>query len=247
MEPIVSAQGLVKRYGDFTAVAGIDFETRPGECFGLLGPNGAGKTSTVGMLTCTLPLSGGDLRIFGLDARSHPREIKARLGVCPQESNLDTDFTLTQNLTVYARYFDIPQGEALARAKELIARFRLEDKADACVDDLSGGLRRRLLVARTLVNRPELVVLDEPTTGLDPQSKHQIWDEVRAMKAAGSSILLTTHYMEEAALLCDRLIIIDAGRVLEAGDPCGLISKHVGGIGTLEDVFLKLTGKALRE
>jgi len=247
MEPVVKAVALAKRYGELTAVAGIDFEIGKGECFGLLGPNGAGKTSTVNMICCVLPITAGDIAIFGLSAREHQRRIKERIGVCPQETNLDPDFSVTQNLTVYARYFDIPADEARRRARDLVERFRLQDKADVCIEDLSGGLKRRLLVARALVNRPDLAVLDEPTTGLDPQSKHQIWGEIEAMKDSGVTVLLTTHYMEEAALLCDRLVIIDQGLIIESGRPCELIEKHAGGRGTLEDVFLKLTGRQLRE
>jgi len=247
MEPIIRARGLVKRYGTFTAVAGLDFEVGQGECFGLLGPNGAGKTTTVHMLCCVLPITEGDVRVAGLSAREFPRRIKAMLGVCPQESNLDTDFSVVHNLVAYARYFDLPPAEARRRAEALVDRFRLRDKAAVCVDDLSGGLKKRLLVARTLVNDPSTVLLDEPTTGLDPQSKHQIWDEIRAMKIAGTTVILTTHYMEEAELLCDRLIIVDQGRIIESGAPRALIAKHLGGQGTLEDVFLKLTGRQLRE
>ncbi len=245
MDAIVKARGLVKRYGDFTAVAGIDFEIAKGECFGLLGPNGAGKTSTVDMLCCVMPATAGDIELFGLSARLHPREVKARLGVCPQEGNLDTDFSVLKNLTAYARYFDIPAAEARRRALALIERYHLKDKTDVCVEDLSGGLRRRTLVARALINEPDLVVLDEPTTGLDPQSRHQIWDEVREMKARGRTVLLTTHYMEEAQLLCDRLVIVDQGKIIETGTPEGLMETHGGK--TLEEVFLKLTGRSLRE
>jgi lipooligosaccharide transport system ATP-binding protein len=247
VDPIIRARGLVKRYGTLTAVAGIDFEVAPGECFGLLGPNGAGKTSTVHMLCCVLPITAGDITIAGWSAREEPRRIKALLGVCPQESNLDTDFSVLHNLTAHARCFDIPKGEASRRAEALVDRFRLRDKAKVCVDDLSGGLKKRLLVARCLVNEPAIVLLDEPTTGLDPQSKHQIWDEVRAMKAAGTTVILTTHYMEEAELLCDRLLIVDQGKIIESGTPKALIAKHLDGAGTLEGVFLKLTGRQLRE
>jgi len=247
MEAIVKARGLIKRYGELVAVAGVDFEIRKGECFGLLGPNGAGKTSTVGMLCCVLPITEGDITLFGLSAKADPRRIKARIGVCPQDSNLDTDFSVLQNLTIYARYFDIPAEIAKRRALALIERFHLGEKTDVCVEDLSGGLKRRTLIARALINEPDLVVLDEPTTGLDPQSRHQIWEEIRRIKGAGGTVLLTTHNMEEAALLCDRLVIIDGGRIIETGAPGDLILRHLGGQGTLEDVFLKLTGRHLRE
>lgn len=246
-ESIVTARGLTKRYGDLVAVAGVDFDIRKGECFGLLGPNGAGKTSTIGMLCCVLPITEGDITLFGLSAKTEARRIKARIGVCPQDANLDTDFSVLQNLTIYARYFDIPAATARRRALALIERFHLGDKTNVCVEDLSGGLKRRTLVARALINEPDLVILDEPTTGLDPQSRHQIWDEIRRMKSVGGTVLLTTHNMEEAALLCDRIVIVDAGRILEAGVPSELIVKHLGDQGTLEDVFLKLTGRRLRE
>jgi lipooligosaccharide transport system ATP-binding protein len=247
VEPIIRARGLVKRYGTLTAVGGIAFEVSPGECFGLLGPNGAGKLTTVPMLCCVLPITEGDITVAGLSAREQPRRIKAILGVCPQESNLDTDLSVLYNLQSHALYFDVPKAEARRRAEALVDRFHLRDKAKVCVDDLSGGLKKRLLVARGLVNEPTIVILDEPTTGLDPQSKHQIWDEVRAMKAAGTTVILTTHYMEEAELLCDRLLIVDQGRIIESGAPRVLIEKHLDGHGTLEDVFLKLTGRQLRE
>jgi len=245
-QPVVQASGLVKRYGALTAVAGIDFEIDKGECFGLLGPNGAGKTTTVKMLCCTLPISEGDIRILGMSARSRPREIKARLGVCPQEVNLDPDFTVEKNLVVYSRYFDIPPAEARERARRLIERFHLHEKSGEPIEDLSGGLKKRLLIARALINEPDIAVLDEPTTGLDPQSKHQIWDEVGELKRSGTTVILTTHYMEEASLLCDRLLIMDQGLIVERGRPRELVSKHAPG-GTLEDVFLKLTGRQLRE
>ncbi|MBI4677495.1 MAG: ABC transporter ATP-binding protein [Elusimicrobia bacterium] len=246
---VVEARGVVKNYGDFEAVRGIDFDIRAGECFGLLGPNGAGKTTTVKMLCCVLPLTGGEISVFGMSAGAHPREIKARVGVCPQENNLDPDFGARQNLLVFSRYYDLPKAEAARRADELIKRFRLEDKAGVCVEDLSGGLKRRLMVARALINDPDLVVLDEPTAGLDPQSKHQIWDEVKALKGAGKTVLLTTHNMEEAQLLCDRLIIVDLGAIIESGPPGEIVARHAADSTrpTLEDVFLKLTGKQLRE
>jgi len=245
-EPVIQASGLVKRYETLTAVAGIDFEINKGECFGLLGPNGAGKTTTVKMLCCTLPITEGDIRILGLSARERPREIKARLGVCPQEVNLDPDFTVEKNLVVYSRYFDIPAAEARARAKRLIERFHLHEKSGEPIEDLSGGLKKRLLIARSLINEPAIAVLDEPTTGLDPQSKHQIWDEIGLLKRSGTTIVLTTHYMEEASLLCDHLVIMDQGRIIERGRPKELIAQHASG-GTLEDVFLKLTGRQLRQ
>ncbi|OGR81623.1 MAG: hypothetical protein A2X32_03635 [Elusimicrobia bacterium GWC2_64_44] len=246
-DPVVKATALRKCYGDLCAVDGVDFEIGRGECFGLLGPNGAGKTTTVKMLTCALPVTGGDLTVEGLSVKEDPRAIKYLLGVCPQEVNLDPDFSVVKNLVVYSRYYDIPRAEAEKRAAELIARFHLHDKLERPVEDLSGGMKKRLLLARALINRPRLLVLDEPTTGLDPQSRRQIWQEVRDMKKNGLTTLLTTHYIEEAELLCDRLVIMDNGRIIEQGTPRQLIEKHLPGGGNLEDVFLKLTGKHLRD
>ncbi|PJA17344.1 MAG: ABC transporter [Elusimicrobia bacterium CG_4_10_14_0_2_um_filter_56_8] len=247
MPPVIKAVDLRKNYGELRAVDGIDFEIERGECFGLLGPNGAGKTTTVKMLTCALPLSGGDITVEGLSVNEDPRGVKYLLGVCPQEINLDPDFSVLKNLIVYSRYFDIPYSEAKKRADGLINRFHLHDKLDRPIEDLSGGLKKRLLMARALINKPKVLVLDEPTTGLDPQSRRQIWEEVRGMKKNGLTTLLTTHYIEEAELLCDRLVIIDSGKIIEHGTPGQLISKHLEGKGNLEDVFLKLTGKNLRD
>ncbi|HNW43164.1 MAG TPA: ABC transporter ATP-binding protein [Elusimicrobiales bacterium] len=247
MSPVIKAAGLRKYYDDLCAVNGIDFEINRGECFGLLGPNGAGKTTTVKMLTCALPLSGGDITVEGMSVNTDPRGIKYILGVCPQEITLDPDFSVMKNLMVYSRYFDIPHDTAKKRAEDLIARFHLHDKLERPIEDLSGGLKKRLLLARALINQPRVLVLDEPTTGLDPQSRRQIWEEVRTMKSNGLTTLLTTHYIEEAELLCDRLVIIDAGVIIEQGTPAGLITKHLEGKGSLEDVFLKLTGKHLRD
>lgn len=247
MPPVIKVTELRKNYGELCAVDGIDFEISRGECFGLLGPNGAGKTTTVKMLTCALPLSGGDITVEGMSVTRDPRGIKYILGVCPQDINLDPDFSVLKNLIVYSRYFDIPHAEAKQRAEELINRFHLHDKLERPIEDLSGGLKKRLLMARALINKPTVLVLDEPTTGLDPQSRRQIWEEVRGMKSNGLTTLLTTHYIEEAELLCDRLVIIDAGKIVEQGTPKQLIEKHLGGKGNLEDVFLKLTGKHLRD
>ncbi len=247
MDTVIRAEKLRKCYGELCAVDGIDFSINRAECFGLLGPNGAGKTTTVKMLTCVLPPTSGDITVAGMSVRTRPRDIKYLLGVCPQEVNLDPDFSVEKNLLVYSRYFDIPAEEALKRAGELISRFHLHDKQERPIEDLSGGLKKRLLIARALINRPEVLVLDEPTTGLDPQSRRQIWAEVGAMKRNGMTILLTTHYIEEAEMLCDRLVIIDRGGIIEQGTPRELIDRHLGGGGTLEDVFLKLTGRHLRE
>ena len=247
MPTVIKVTDLRKNYGELRAVDGIDFEIGRGECFGLLGPNGAGKTTTVKMLTCALPLSGGDITVEGMSVNKDPRGVKYILGVCPQEVNLDPDFSVLKNLIVYSRYFDIPYAEAKSRAEELINRFHLHDKLERPIEDLSGGLKKRLLMARALINRPKVLVLDEPTTGLDPQSRRQIWEEVRGMKSNGLTTLLTTHYIEEAEMLCDRLVIIDSGKIVEQGTPKQLIEKHLGGKGNLEDVFLKLTGKHLRD
>jgi lipooligosaccharide transport system ATP-binding protein len=226
--PVVEARGLVKHYGAFEAVRGIDLRIEAGECFGLLGPNGSGKTTTVRMIQAVSPVTAGALRVFGMDVARQPREIKAAIGVCPQESNLDGDFSVERNLLVFARYFGIARDEARRRADELIEFFHLADKRDQKIDNLSGGLKRRLQIARALINRPRLLILDEPTTGLDPQARHQIWNAVRDLRRRGLTSLLTTHFMDEAEMLCDRLVIMDAGRIIEEGSPRGLIDRHVG-------------------
>lgn len=247
-EPAVLARGLTKRYGELTAVDGIDLRIERGECFGFLGPNGAGKSTTMRMIYGRAPLTAGSLHVLGLDVTKDIRAIKARIGVVPQEDNLDPDFTALQNLTVYANYFGLRGKEAVARAHELLAFARLSDKAQAQVDALSGGMKRRLVLARGLINSPELVVLDEPTTGLDPQARHLVWDQLRALKAQGVTLLLTTHYMDEAAKLCDRIAIIDHGRILALDTPAALVEQYGGGPeATLEDVFLHLAGRTLRE
>ena len=207
---------------------GIDFSIRAGECFGFLGPNGAGKTSTVKMIHCFAPVTAGDLRVFGLDVREHPREIKVRIGVCQQEDTLDPDFSVHKNLLVFARYFGIPAREAEARAQELLEFMGLWERRKDGIRQLSGGLKRRLVIARALVNRPDLLILDEPTTGLDPQSRHQVWDRVRSLRKQGKTILLTTHYMDEAQTLCDRLVIMDHGKILVEGPPADLVRSRVG-------------------
>ncbi len=226
--PLVSARGLTKRYGSFTAVAGIDFDVRRGECFGFLGPNGAGKSSTIRMICCLSPLSGGELHIDGLDVRRQPRAVKSRLGVVSQDDNLDPDISVRQNLLFYARYFDLPHDVAARRADEALALFQLSEKANEKVDDLSGGMKRRLTIARALISDPVLLVLDEPTTGLDPQARHLVWRQLRALKEQGMTLLLTTHYMDEAARLCDRLVIMHQGRILVQGTPQDLIREHAG-------------------
>lgn len=227
MARVIEARGLRKRYGSFTAVDGVDFYIRSGECFGFLGPNGAGKTTTVKMIHCTSPISAGELRVFGQNVREHPREIKARVGVCSQDNNLDPDFTVRKNLTVFARYFGIPARLAEERASSLLSFMGLSDRQNSRIKDLSGGLMRRLVIARALVNEPALLILDEPTTGLDPQSRHQVWERVRMLKRQGKTILLTTHYMDEAQILCDRLVIMDYGKILVNGPPAELVQNHL--------------------
>jgi lipooligosaccharide transport system ATP-binding protein len=228
MRNVVTAYGLEKHFDQFVAVAGISFQVDGGECFGLLGPNGAGKTSTIRMIYGFSPMTGGSLRLFGLDIQSHWRAIRSRIGVCQQENNLDPDLTVQQNLEVFARYFDLPAATARERALQLLHFIALEHRRDAKVTELSGGMMRRLVLARALVNHPELLILDEPTTGLDPQSRHQVWEKLEALKAEGLTILLTTHYMDEAARLCDRLVIMDHGRILVEGRPHDLIRDHAG-------------------
>ncbi len=224
----VEALGLVKRYGEFTAVDAIDFRVDAGECVGILGPNGAGKTTTVRMLTCFSPVTAGTIRVFGHDVMRAPREVKSLLGICPQEDNLDPDFSALQNLVVFARYFGITGREAESRAQALLDEMALGEKASARIDALSGGMKRRLILARALINRPRMLVLDEPTTGLDPQARQLIWARVRRLRRDGTTVLLTTHYMEEATQLCDRVILIDAGKILLEGHPKTLVEEEIG-------------------
>ncbi len=303
MEYVVEARDLKKNFGDIKAVDGVSFNVLHRESFGLLGPNGAGKTSTIRMIYGFSPMTEGSLKVFGLDINSEWRTIKSRIGVCQQENNLDPDLTVRENLEVFARYFDVPRREARVRAEELLEFFALSHRKKSRVNELSGGMMRRLVLARALINQPRLLILDEPTTGLDPQSRHQVWERLEHLKASGISIVLTTHNMDEAARLCNRLVIIDHGRILEEGKPEELIKKHAGKyiievtepeeelrsylrsknlgyedlryrliiyqggsedlfhviserycrggchlrMATLEDVFLKLTGRGLRE
>jgi lipooligosaccharide transport system ATP-binding protein len=226
--PTVEAVELRKSYGELQAVDGVSFRLSPGECFGMLGPNGAGKTSTIRMLHAASPPTAGTLRIFGLDMTRDWRAIKARLGVCQQENNLDPDLTVLQNLEVFARYFDVPKEAARARANELLTFVSLDNRRDSKIPELSGGMVRRLMLARALINQPELLILDEPTTGLDPQSRHQVWERLEKLKGQGLTILLTTHYMDEASRLCDRLVIMDHGRILVEGAPGDLVREYVG-------------------
>ena len=302
MEPVIAAAGLKKQYGTFIAVDSIEFSVYPGEVFGFLGPNGAGKTTTMKMIMCASPKTSGSLTVFGRDVDRYPRDIKAMIGVVPQETNLDTEFTTYDNLLVYSRYFGIPKDVAEARILELMDFVQLGEKKDVNIEKLSGGMKRRLLLARALVNQPKLLILDEPTIGLDPQARHLIWEKLKLLSSQGNTIVLTTHYLEEAERLCDRLVIMDNGKILVEGKPADLVKENVGsgiveaesspevlacldglGIGyeltgdtvqvftddprevaarllsgcnakrvlaritTLEDVFLKLTGRGLKE
>ncbi|MFF5231889.1 ABC transporter ATP-binding protein [Dactylosporangium sp. NPDC000521] len=223
---LIAATGLVKQFGDFTAVDGIDVRVRAGEAFGFLGPNGAGKSSTMRMIGCVSRPTGGSLRILGMDAARDGSAIRARLGVCPQQDSLDLELTVLENLTVYARYFNIPRRVARARAMELLEFVQLADRAGDKVEPLSGGMKRRLTIARALVNEPEIVLLDEPTTGLDPQARHLVWERLFRLKQRGVTLVLTTHYMDEAEQLCDRLVVMDGGRIVAEGSPRELIERH---------------------
>ena len=303
IDPVIKVENLRKTFGSLTAVDGVSFSVRPGECFGILGPNGAGKTSTIKMIYGFSPITAGSLEVFGMDVRRQWRKIRARTGVCQQENSLDQELTVLENLNLFARFFDIDRHEARRRAIALLDMIALDQRRDSPVSELSGGMMRRLVLARSLINDPELLILDEPTTGLDPQSRHQIWERLERLRADGITILLTTHYMDEAERLCDRLIIMDHGKILVEGSPGDLIRQYAGRniievsnhreelkkflrennvshedlgsrlivyfesrdglyrtvrdefckegciirLATLEDVFLKLTGRALRD
>jgi lipooligosaccharide transport system ATP-binding protein len=257
-EPLILARGLTKRFGDFVAVDSIDVEVAPGESFGFLGPNGAGKSSTMRMISCVSPVTSGTLRIFGLDPGADGPRIRARLGVVPQQDSLDEELTVEENLIIYGRYFDIPRAECRRRAAELLEFAQLQERATSRVEPLSGGMKRRLTIARALMNEPELVLLDEPTTGLDPQARHVLWDRLYRLKQQGVTLVLTTHYMDEAEQLCDRLVVMDGGQVVAEGSPRELIERyatrevvelrfgvgeqeagavHVSGIGDREEVL----------
>jgi lipooligosaccharide transport system ATP-binding protein len=228
-DPIVTAEGLEKRFGARAAVDGVSFSVREGECFGFLGPNGAGKTTTIKMITCTAAPSGGTLRVMGLDAVvANHRAIKTRLGIVQQEESLDPDLSIEKNLTMYASYFGMAHPEAIRRAEELMTFASVAERRHDQIRALSGGMKRRLMLARALINDPTLLVLDEPTTGLDPQARRLVWERIRSLRRDGMTILLTTHYMEEASQLCDRLIIMDGGRIVAEGTPAELIARHVG-------------------
>ena len=303
MKDVIIAERLTKKFEDLNAVDGISFAIHEGECFGFLGPNGAGKTTTIRMIQCVSPVTSGKLSVLDLDVSKDQRRIKASLGVAPQEDNLDPDFTVFRNLVVHARYFGIERSVAEKRAYELLEFMQLTEKADVLIPKISGGMKRRLIMARALINEPRLLILDEPTTGLDPQARHLIWDKIRELKKKGVTVIITTHYMDEAQQLCDRLVIMEKGKILVEGKPQELIESQVGrgvveiinpepgmedvlrGIGcspekasdrifvytndrrsvrerllnelphanvvardaTLEDVFLRLTGRGLKE
>jgi lipooligosaccharide transport system ATP-binding protein len=223
---LIRAVGLRKSYGDFEAVRGIDLDVRPGEAFGFLGPNGAGKSSTMRMIAAVSPPTTGELSILGMDPASQGPEIRARLGVCPQEDTLDNELNVRDNLAVYGRFFGIPRAEVSRRADELLQFVQLTDKGKSKVEDLSGGMKRRLTIARSLVNRPDLLLLDEPTTGLDPQARHLLWDKLFRLKQQGVTLVITTHYMDEAEQLCDRLVVMDKGEIVAEGSPLDLIRTH---------------------
>ncbi|MCW4047964.1 MAG: ATP-binding cassette domain-containing protein [Candidatus Bathyarchaeota archaeon] len=243
---LIKARNLTKRYNHFTAVDHINFEVHKGECVGFLGPNGAGKTTTVRMIYCFSPVTEGELTVAGMNVSTHSREIKKMVGVAPQEDNLDPDFTVIKNLQVYARYFDIPKAEATKRAMELLKFFQLEEKQASAIDELSTGMKRRLIIARALINQPQILLVDEPTTGLDPQGRHIVWDEIRSLLKQGVTVILTTHYMDEAAALCDRVLIIDNGKIIESGEPQELVKKHAGE-DVLEVSYDETVLKALKE
>jgi lipooligosaccharide transport system ATP-binding protein len=239
-EPLIHARGLVKRFGEFTAVDGIDVDVRRGEAFGFLGPNGAGKSSTMRMVGCVSPPSDGVLRILGRDPQRDGPAIRARLGVCPQLDNLDVELTVRENLTTYARFFGIPRRIARRRADELLDFVQLSERADSKVEPLSGGMKRRLTIARALVNEPEIALLDEPTTGLDPQARHLVWERLFRLRQQGVTLVLTTHYMDEAEQLCDRLVVMDGGRIVAEGSPRTLIERY----STREVVELRFAGES---
>jgi lipooligosaccharide transport system ATP-binding protein len=224
--PLIRARGLTKRFGSFTAVDAIDFDVAPGESFGFLGPNGAGKTSTMRMIGCVSPVSGGSLEVLGQDPRVDGPRIRARIGVVPQQDTLDTELTVRENLVIYGRYFGLSRAECRKRADELLDFAQLTERADDQVEPLSGGMKRRLTIARALINEPDLLLLDEPTTGLDPQARHLLWDRLYRLKQRGVTLVLTTHYMDEAEQLCDRLVVMDKAKIVAEGSPRQLIAQY---------------------
>jgi lipooligosaccharide transport system ATP-binding protein len=225
-EILVHARGLTKRFDAFTAVNAVDFDVRTAEAFGFLGPNGAGKTSTMRMIACSSPVTEGDLTVIGMDPRTQAPQIKARLGVVPQTDNLDAELSVEENLLMYARYFDMPMSVARPRSTELLEFMQLTERAGDQVEPLSGGMKRRLTIARALINDPELIILDEPTTGLDPQARHLLWERLYRLKQRGATLIITTHYMDEAEQLCDRLVVMDKARIVAAGTPRELIEHY---------------------
>lgn len=244
MENIITARDLVKDYGTKRAVDGVTFHVRRGEFFGFLGPNGAGKTTVMRIVHCFLPPTSGEVCVFDMDVAKSPSEIKARLGVMPQDDNLDPDLNCIENLMVYARYFDIPPRQSRPLARRLLEFVELSDEANVSILKLSGGMRRRLLLARTLINDPDLIILDEPTTGMDPHGRRAVWQYLADLKERGKGMVLTTHYMEEAERLCDRVAIMEGGRIIAMDTPRSLMRAHGG---DLEEVYLKLTGRKLHE
>jgi lipooligosaccharide transport system ATP-binding protein len=223
---LVHARALTKRFGGFTAVDAVDFDVRTGEAFGFLGPNGAGKTSTMRMIACSSPITDGELSVIGMNPRTQAPQIKTRLGVVPQIDNLDAELTVRENLEMYARYFDIPNEVARTRTDELLDFVQLSERARDQVEPLSGGMKRRLTIARSLINDPEMVILDEPTTGLDPQARHLVWERLYRLKQRGRTLIITTHYMDEAEQLCDRLVVMDKAKIVAEGSPRELIDRY---------------------
>ena len=250
----ITAHHLTKRFGGLVAVDDIDLQVEVGECFGILGPNGAGKTTIVRMIHAVTPITAGDLVVLGLRVDREPAAVKRRVGVVPQEENLDPDLTPWENLLVFARYFDVPRAEARRRATDLLEFVGLAARATSPLDELSGGMKRRLLIARALLNQPELLILDEPTTGLDPQARHLVWQRLRTLKAQGVTQVLTTHYMEEAAQLCNRVALMHTGRILRQGPPMELVHAEIGeevieirgGTSLHRDALAALDGRSLR-
>ncbi len=226
VDTLIEARSLTKKFGEFVAVDGIDFEVKPGESFGFLGPNGAGKTSTMRMIGAVSPITSGELSVFGLDPMKHGPQLRSRLGVVPQENNLDEDLSVYDNLLIYGRYFDLSRAVIRTRIDELLDFVQLTEKRDATISTLSGGMKRRVIIARGLINEPDLFILDEPTTGLDPQARHVLWDRLYRLKQQGVTLIITTHYMDEAEQLCDRLVVMDKGKIVAEGSPAGLIKEH---------------------
>ena len=228
MKVVIRAEDLTKKFDSLIAVDNVSFQVNEGECFGFLGPNGAGKTTIMRMICCTSPVTKGTLEVLGMNVNLKPREIKRMIGVAPQENNLDPDFSVFKNLTTYARYFEMPKELASSRADGLLQFMHLKEKSEVLITELSGGMKRRLIIARALINEPRILILDEPTTGLDPQARHLIWDKIGELKSRGVTVLITTHYMDEAERLCDRLVIMETGKILVEGAPNRLIDEAIG-------------------